>query len=533
MIPANCKRLIEVDLPIKTVSEHARHEQNVKKGHLHSMHVWWATRPLTACRAVLLGTLVPDPVDPSCPENFKRRAWELLRPLSAKSEANGANLRRSLLNFIGEFSAWENSTDSSMVNIARELIKASHSDGIPLVADPFAGIGSIPFEALRIGADSFASDLNPVATLLLKTALEYVPTYGERLAKEVRRWGTRVKKRAMQELHEFYPTEPDGSIPLAYIWARTIRCEGPGCGAEVPLVGLLWLSQREKVALRYHGDKKARKVVFEIFKPKSERDIQKSIVNRFTATCPVCNYTTPYPRVVEQLKKKHGGTLDAKMIAVITVKANGRRGYRLATEKDFEVAKRAVQRLEELRQKHAGSPPLVPEEPLPPQGSLGFRIQKYGMESWGDAFTSRQVLALSTFVKAIRYAHEEILRKTGDQDFAKAVTTCLSFAVSGTLAPYQSSLSFYSSDHMRSIFMQGMAIPMRPDFAEANPLMPDLVGGFDYALERVEQALKCQIVGSFKSGTVRQGPAAKIPLPDNSVPVIMTDRRPSPEDISL
>ena len=130
---------------------------------------------------------------------------------------------------------------------------AAHPEGPPLVVDPFAGIGSIPFEALRIGADAFAADLNPVAVLLNKVALEYLPTYGLRLAEAVRRWGQWVRERAIEELRPFYPLEPDGSEPLAYLWARTIRCEGPGCGAEVPLDGLLWLSRKEKqrVALRY------------------------------------------------------------------------------------------------------------------------------------------------------------------------------------------------------------------------------------------------------------------------------------------
>jgi adenine-specific DNA methylase len=301
--------LIEVDLPIKTISEHAQHEQNLKKGHLHSMHIWWATRPLAACRAVTLATLLPDPVDPNCPKDFKQRASKLLIPLSTKSLTNDIILRQSLLRFIGDLSAWENSVDRRLIHIARELVKAVYPDQPPLIVDPFAGMGSISFEALRLGADSFASDLNPVATLILKTGLEYIPTYGLRLAKEVRRWGEWVRKQATQKLQEFYPIEQDGSIPLSYIWARTIRCEGPGCGAELPLVGLLWLSLKDKVALRYRANKERQEVVFEIFNPRSENEVQKGIVKRLTATCPVCGYTTPYKRVREQISTKHEGLM--------------------------------------------------------------------------------------------------------------------------------------------------------------------------------------------------------------------------------
>ncbi len=121
-----------------------------------------------------------------------------------------------------------------MGGAARTLVKAAHPDGAPLVLDPFAGIGSIPFETLRVGAEGFAGDLNPVAVLMLKTALEYIPTYGNRLAEAVQKWGEWVREKASAELKEFYPPEPDGSTPLAYLWARTVRCEGPGCGAEVP-----------------------------------------------------------------------------------------------------------------------------------------------------------------------------------------------------------------------------------------------------------------------------------------------------------
>src|SRR5438876_191843 len=106
----------------------------------------------------------------------------------------------------------------------------------PLLVDPFAGGGSIPLEGLRVGADTFASDLNPVAVLLNKVVLEYIPLYGQCLADEVRKWGEWIRCEAEKELAEFYPRDDNDATPMAYLWARTIRCEGPGCGAEVPLI---------------------------------------------------------------------------------------------------------------------------------------------------------------------------------------------------------------------------------------------------------------------------------------------------------
>lgn len=263
------------------------------------------------------------------------------------------------------------------------------------MVDPFAGIGSIPFEALRIGAEAFAGDLNPVAVLLNKVALEYLPRYGHRLAEAVRKWGAWVREEAIRELRPFYPLEPDGGEPLAYLWARTIQCEGPSCGAEVPLVGLLWLSRREKhrVALRYRGVREpggGGRVEFEIFEPKSEAEVQPPIVKRFAATCPVCGYTTPYARVREQIRAKRGGTRDARMIAVITLKRDDTRGFRLATEKDWEVAAKAAKELTCREAEHTGPLSLVLDEPLPPEGSLGFRVNLYGMKTWGNLFTPRR-----------------------------------------------------------------------------------------------------------------------------------------------
>ena len=316
-------------------------------------------------------------------------------------------------------------------------------------------------------------------------------------------------------------------MPLAYLWARTIRCEGPGCGAEVPLVGLLWLSRKERrqVALRYRGDKARKEVLFEIFEPKAESEVQPPIVKRFAATCPVCGYTTPYQRVREQLRARKGGTRDARMVAVITLRPDGSRGFRLATEQDVAVAQRAAEALARREAGHPGPLSLVPDEPTPeargPGASRAFSVRKWGMETWGDLFIPRQALALSTFARLVREAHERVLTETDDAPFARAVATCLALAVSNS-ASMLSADSYYGQDHMRTLF-QGSGLPMRPDFAEANPLMPKLVGGFDYALEQVVQVLEQEGSQGLHPGTVRQGSATAIPLPDQSGLYVVTD----------
>src|SRR5581483_5981888 len=208
------KRLIEVDLPIKRISEHARREKSIRHGHISTMHIWWARRPLAACRAVICAALWPDPADSLCPQSFRNDASRLINAFARKAvthkelaehcspeswakwqqiaktggldshqESHCYVLRFALLDFIADFSNWDNSTVEEYLETSHELTRAAHealggAPGTkPLVVDSFAGGGSIPLEALRVGADAFASDLNPVAVLLNKVLLEYIPRY--------------------------------------------------------------------------------------------------------------------------------------------------------------------------------------------------------------------------------------------------------------------------------------------------------------------------------------------------------------------
>jgi putative DNA methylase len=194
------KRLIEVDLPIKRISAHARREKSIRHGHISTLHIWWARRPLAACRAVLCASLWPDPADTLCPQRFIDTAraemlkWadnDHLALLSSDSLPHfmklnhdtslvddSVFLRTLLLDFIADFSNWNSSTVREYLDTSRALTQSAHEalggepGTRPLVVDPFAGGGSIPLEALRIGADAFASDLNPVAVLLNKVVLE-------------------------------------------------------------------------------------------------------------------------------------------------------------------------------------------------------------------------------------------------------------------------------------------------------------------------------------------------------------------------
>src|SRR5262245_19281744 len=211
MIPKECRRLAEVDFPIAVVSKHAAREKSIRHGHPSTLHLWWARRPLAACRAMLLGLLLPDPCDAFCPEDFKEQARQLLPRVQGTVGPRDIDLRQALLKFVGDFSNWELSQERTCLEVGRGLVQVAHPEELPLVVDSFAGGGSIPLEALRLGCEAFASDLNPLACLILKVLLEDIPRYGPKLVEALRRIGAEIKQAEEKELGEFYPQDPDGA----------------------------------------------------------------------------------------------------------------------------------------------------------------------------------------------------------------------------------------------------------------------------------------------------------------------------------
>jgi putative DNA methylase len=560
------KRLIEVDLPIKRISAHARREKSIRHGHISTLHIWWARRPLAACRAVLCAALWPDPADEHCPQSFRETAARLMHKFAftAAEERSVADLchpytwgklsvlrqpdgqldptnsdhlnflRYLLLDFIADFSNWDASTEPHYLEMARALTQAAH-EGLgglpgtrPLVVDPFAGGGAIPLEALRIGADAFASDLNPVAVLLNKVVLEYIPKYGQRLADEVRKWGEWVKEQAEKELAEFYPKDPDGATPIAYLWARTIRCEGPNCGAEVPLMRGLWLAKRKSgsVALRMVPNLTKKRVEFEIKVNAEARDVGEGTVRRGSATCPVCGYTTPATSVRQQLGGRQGGTADARLLVVVTTRP-GQHGrfYRLPGKYDMEAVRRAAAELEHRETAHTGFLNLVPDEPTPEGGGSGagraFSQRNYGMDAFEDLFTPRQLLALTTLARLVRevgngYATQQ------DTQFATAVQTALALALDRQ-SDYGSSLCRWvpGGEFIGNTFGR-QALSMIWDFVEVYPFS-GATGDWNGAIEWVAKVCEAGGRGKLPSGKVERASATDYPLPDDMAQCFFTD----------
>ncbi|MFP4204124.1 MAG: DUF1156 domain-containing protein, partial [Opitutales bacterium] len=556
--------------------EQSAREKSIRHGHISTLHIWWARRPLAACRAVLCASLWPDPADSNCPKAFvamakeKMLAWtthERQNKLSAESRErfNAARkndkhfddpveLRMALLDFIADFANWDNSTDSDYLATARALTQCAHETlgGVPetrpLVVDPFAGGGSIPLEALRVGGDAFASDLNPIPVLLNKVILEYIPKYGQRLADEVRKWGQWIKEEAQKELSEFYPKDDDGATPIAYLWARTIISEDPGGGSvpvEVPLMRSLWLCKKagnrkalrwvrnaddtvqcEPLEVAYANGKtlKVRRPRLEIFSPKSEREVEGGTVARGSATCPVTGYTTPVASVRTQMKERKGGASDARIFCVVTTKPGQQgRHYRLPAQADREATIRAAEELERRKQVYEGAFSLVPDEPTPDTKShrAVASVQLYGMKEWGDLFTPRQLLALTTLVRLSRQAGEEI-RKGDNAGLAEAVVAGMALSIS-KLTDLGNSLTRWKQDAECPVNLFGrQAIPMVWDSAEAVPLSCSS-GSWDSMYDRTAYGIQKSQFDQPWTGQAQLASADTHPLPDDTAQCFFSD----------
>jgi len=477
---------------------------------------------------MLLALLLPDPSDKHCPEAFKTKAKKLLPLVGCGKGETDEGLRNGVIKFIGDFANWGLSTNVTYGEVARGLVKAAHAEDTPLVVDPFAGGGSIPLEGLRLGCEAFASDLNPVACLIEKTKLIDVPRKGPGLANELLLAGKEIKKQAEKDLAEFYPSDPDGAQPIAYLWARTVHCEAPDCGAEIPLVRSFWLSKKPK---RYRALKpqavKPRggtpRVEFEIFEPQSDDQVAKATVNRAKGTCVCCGRTLAPERVRAQLAAQRGGadaefdakghrTGGARLLAVVILKAGTTgRQYRLPGERDYEAVWKAHKMLRTMVAKPSiNGLSAVPDEPLPPIGTLGFRVQRYGMLKWGDLFSARQSLALATLAKLVSAVANESDREM------------LALSVSKLAERNNSICDWMVGVECPGHLYSQQIIPPAWDFAEATPL-GESSGSFELTVESTAASASACWTGQSTPADIGQFDATELPLPDESVDIYFTD----------
>jgi len=506
------KRFIEESFPVKEVSAESALEKSIRHGHISTLHIWWARRPLASSRATNYAALIPAPKD-----------------------ADEWNAKR---NFIIDLCKWENSLNKNLMDKARKDILDAFNGEKPKVLDPFSGGGAIPLEALRLGCETYANDYNPVAVLIEKCTLEYPQKYGQKLVEDVKKWGEWVLEEARKELEQFYPVEKEDrkgyfgdsteeSIPVGYIWARTVRCQNPSCEAEIPLMRQFWLAKKPNKNVSLYPYVEGRVVKFKVVgtgyeKMPEDFDPSKGTVSRAIAECLVCGSIVEANDVRKQFRE---GKATQRMVAVVSYK-KGEKGkkYRIATEKDIEVYQKAEQYLKEktnkLRSEWGIEP--VPDEPLPPKNTLGFRVQRYGILRWGDLFNSRQKLALITFIGKVRGAYKKMSDDGLDEDYAKAVTSYLALAVDMTSA-FTNTLSRWenTSEAIKQLYSR-QALPMLWDYVEADPFSGSSGSyetGQEYYIKVVKHCSKTHNTPAF----ISQSTATSLPYEDNFFDAVFTD----------
>ena len=513
------KRFIEETFPVKEVSEKSAHEKNIRRGHISALHIWWARRPLASSRTTAYAALTP------APENTDE--WSRKR------------------DFIRDLSQWENSLDPHFMERARQDILDANGGVPPKVLDPFGGGGAIPLEALRLGCETYSNDLNPVAVLIQKCTLEYPQKYGRPkeveaegilsgvavknpLLEDVKKWGNWVVVQVKKELECFYPEKEDGSIPIGWIWTRTIPCQNPSCGSEIPLMRQFWLAKKakKKVALYPYIENGTVnfKIVGDGYEPMPDDfDPTKGTVSRAVAVCPVCGGTVE-AKLTRQLFQD--GSAGERMVAVVTHKP-GTTGkhYRLATEADLAVFREAKVYLAEKREKLTlewGMNP-IPDEELPLMSGV-FNVPIYGMHTWGDLFNARQKLALITFVEKVKAAYQKMMAEEIDGEYAKAVVSYLALCISRCSDFETTLVTWWNHVENSGNTFARQAIPMVWDFFELNLFSPVSQGTFYSMSRQILRALETlgQIKYSF-DGSITQASATSLPYPSNFFDAVFTD----------
>ena len=488
------RKLIEVDLPLDTINRESAREKSIRHGHPSTLHLWWARRPLAACRAVIFASLVDDPS--ACPDEFEtdedQRAerkrlhemieglveWESTDERVPAVKALLADARYEIARSVARARGETAPTNPS------EVLNYLRDKGLPIY-DPFAGGGSIPLETQRLGLNAIASDLNPVAVLINKALIELPPKFKNRppvnpnaddmgmmvgkgkkkqrlpwrgtsgLADDIRYYGAWMRDEAFNRIGHLYPkaTLPNGNdaTVIAWLWARTIPCPNPACGVQMPMLKTFQLSKKRNNQhwIKPVVDYEAKRISFVV--QNHSNDVPDSgTVNRHGAICIACNTAVRLSDVREQAR---AGNMGEQMTAIVA-EGDRRRLYLSPTDEHIQAAISA-------------EPAWRPTGNLPDQ-ALGFRVQVYGFTHWHQLFTKRQLISLTTFSDLMPEVRSLILEHGASAEHADAVCTYLALAT-GKTANRGSNFTFW--DALREIVVQvfgRQAISMVWDFAEAN-----------------------------------------------------------------
>jgi putative DNA methylase len=491
------KKLIEVALPLVAINAASVREKSIRHGHPSTLHLWWSRKPLATCRAVLFASLVDDPSEH--PEQFP-------------SEREQQQERERLFQLIEELVKWENSNNENVLQQARAEIHKSTGGNPPPVLDPFAGGGSIPLEAQRLGLEAHASDLNPVAVLITKALVEIPSKFAGHppvnpqtrqalmgsdwhgahgLADDIRYYGKWMRDEAEKRIGHLYPKVAlpkeygnGEATVIAWLWTRTIMCPNPACCAQMPLTNKWWLSKKKgkEAWVEPRIDRNVNPPAIQFAVKTGHGKPQDGTVNRQGATCIACGTSFQFDYVrSEGIADRMG----AQLMAIVAEGQHGR-NYLSPVEEQANIAAQA-------------KPEWKPDAALP-HNPRDFKTPNYGMLTFGDLFTPRQLVALTTFSDLVQEAREKVLTDASGADlpadgislndggrganaYADAVATYLGMNVS-RLANRSATVCFWDplGENVQQVFAR-QAIPMIWDFVEGNPFSNstgNFMGQIDY-----------------------------------------------------
>ena len=559
-MPAPRRKLIEVDIPLDAINRESAREKSIRHGHPSTLHMWWARRPLAACRAVIFASMVDDPSD--CPDEF---------PAKHAQDAE----RERLHDIIRELVKWETTDETrpesrSLIALARYEIARSVAHGknetppdagdpvavleylddkaLPIY-DPFAGGGSIPLETQRLGLRAIASDLNPVAVLINKALIEIPPKFaGDHpvnpgadpmgmktgkmigrgknrkpemvewrgaagLADDIRYYGEWMRERAFERIGHLYPKAklPDGSeaTVIAWLWARTVPCPNPACRADMPLMTTFQLSKKpnNRHWTKPTTNRDTGEISFTVQKTDGGVPMDRTVVRGGKgAICLACDGVVTHAYIREQ-SRKMGGNMGEKMIAIVA-EGDRKRNFVSPTAEHEKIAKIANP-----------NERSIPSQKMPPTAYL-VSGRGYGVTHWRQLFTKRQLTALTAFSDLIPEVRNLIVEDGASEKYADAICTYLALAI-GRTANAGSSYARWrnSGDKVDGVFAR-QAIPMIWDFSESNPFSESTqnwMAQIDWIAEVLER-----LTPSASLGECIQADASTAIYSDSG-PVIVTD----------
>lgn len=503
------RRFIEEHFPVKEVGEYAVREKNATHGHLATMHPWWARLPLAVSRSIIYASLIPAVTDEK----------------DIKSQKD----------VIADLAQWKSHLNEELISRARKHI-LEYNKTAPKILDPFSGGGSMPLEALRLGCETYASDYNPVANLIIRATIEYpfeLKFHTRRQEMEsqadptlitiIKKYSRWVLAEAKKDLECFFPDDKDGEI-YAYLWSRAIPCQNPRCGATIPLIRQFWLANKDNRKISLFPIVKEKNVRFKIIddeKIPTDFDPKNGTILGGKATCLVCKYRMNGNKIKELFAEGKNSEI---MNAVIVRSDKSRKLYRVASKNDlkiFEKTKSVLQKKQANFLKKYGIDP-IPDEETPEGKGKGaeraFSVRLYGMNTYGELFNERQKLVLVTFADKILKVSDKIIKEYPDQ--SKHIMLYLAI-IFDRLVTKNSNLSRYNvmRETIEQVFSR-QALQMIWDYPELNPFTRV---GWENMEKWVVLVLEHLARMDAKPAIVRHTSATDLPFSDEFFDAVFTD----------